>query len=503
MLKRSGWMVLTAILALPLFIVVGTAGGSSEQSAKQATYDTSRSATDGATEVGLAQHDGTDLHLPPVRENIELVGKLEMNTPEAFRWDPEPNPDVPDPTQPQLVQGQIADVAVYKNSAYLSRGPSRRCKRGGFFSVDISNPPSRSSSAFVPALPDTYHGEGAHAITLNTPPSRATCWRSTTSPAAPNGVGGFDLYDVTNPAEPEIARRRAWATSRRDREASRLATEQDPTVVPNSAHTIFMWQDGAKAYAVIVDNIELHDVDIFDITNPREPGLIAEFDLVALADEQGIDIVDNGATATRSSTTTWSSRRSAACRRCSSSYWDAGYVKLDVNDPANADVSSATRTSARGPADRRSATGGLRAAGGQRPPGRVLLRQQVRAGGGRGLQPLPRRIVRDHHRAERRASTSRRRSAAARQQSSCPTARSTARSSTAATAADASTTPSRRRHDDPARTLARGRGGDPRARSAGRLDGLRRRRDLNDPTTLLPGREGRERDRRRARTPSC
>ncbi len=38
---------------------------------------------------------------------------------------------------------------------------------------------------------------------------------------------------------------------------------------------------------MIVDNTELHDVDIFDITNPRDPKFIADVDLVALAGAAG------------------------------------------------------------------------------------------------------------------------------------------------------------------------------------------------------------------------
>jgi hypothetical protein len=44
-----------------------------------------------------------------------------------------------------------------------------------------------------------------------------------------------------------------------------------------------VWQDGPRAYAVTVDNTELHDVDIFDITNPRDPKFIAEHDLAELS----------------------------------------------------------------------------------------------------------------------------------------------------------------------------------------------------------------------------
>ena len=49
--------------------------------------------------------------------------------------------------------GQIADVSIYKNAAYLASWAERTpCKRGGFFSVDISDPKHPKQLAFVPAL---------------------------------------------------------------------------------------------------------------------------------------------------------------------------------------------------------------------------------------------------------------------------------------------------------------------------------------------------------------
>ena len=99
--------------------------------------------------------------------------------------------------------GQIADVAVYKNAAYLNSWAESTCRRGGFFSVDISDPANPKQLAFVPALPGTYHGEGAHVITLNIPGGfQGDVLAVNNEPCAAHGSGGFDLYDVSNPANP-------------------------------------------------------------------------------------------------------------------------------------------------------------------------------------------------------------------------------------------------------------------------------------------------------------
>ncbi len=74
---------------------------------------------------------------------------------------------------------------------------------------------------------------------------------------------------------------------------------------------MFVWQDGPRAYLVASDNIELTDVDIFDITNPRAPVMVGDHDLVELFPQ----ILDGEEpTAGRSSSTTWSSSGSTASR---------------------------------------------------------------------------------------------------------------------------------------------------------------------------------------------
>ena len=275
-----------------------------------------------------AQHGFNVDHLPSARENVDLVGKLRLDTPPEFRYDPETGE--PDPSQPGLVAGQIADVSIFKNAAYLASWSESTCQRGGFFSVDITNPAEPKQLAFVPALPGTYHGEGTHTITLNTSGFRGDVLAVNNEPCAENGVGGFDLYDVSDPAKPQILVQGAGDTSPDD-----TSEEQDPEEVPNSAHSIFIWQDGSKAYAVIVDNTEFHDVDIFDITNPRAPVFIGDHDLLELADEQGVDVIDNSANGDAIFHHDMVVKKINGVQTMLASYWDSGYIKLDVGDPAN------------------------------------------------------------------------------------------------------------------------------------------------------------------------
>ena len=283
--------------------------------------------------ASAGQHGPLTNHLPPVRQNIELVGKLEMETPDEFRFDPVTGER--DTNQPDVVAGQIADLAVYKNAAYLDSWSEPSCRRGGFFSVDISNPADPKQLAFVPALDETYHGEGAHARTINTASFSGDILAVNNEPCGENGVGGFDLYDVSDPANPKILVQGAGDQSPdHDPDEAFADTTQNPAEVPNSAHSIFIWQDGGKAYAVIVDNTELSDVDIFDITNPRAPQFIADVDVVELGVDQGFDVVGNSANGDAIFHHDMVVKEIGGIQTMLSSYWDAGYIKLNVEDPA-------------------------------------------------------------------------------------------------------------------------------------------------------------------------
>jgi Bacterial Ig domain/RTX calcium-binding nonapeptide repeat (4 copies)/PA domain/LVIVD repeat len=285
--------------------------------------------------VSAAQHDGTDAHLPQVQENIDLVGELEMDTPAGVRS--------PETADVRVLPGQIADVAVHKNFAYLNSWDEPTCRRGGTFIVDISNPAAPQQTGFLPALEGRYHGEGAHAVTLNTPAFQGDLLAVNNEPYTLQdpttgdflctddilGNGGFDLYDVTNPREPKT-----FVQGFGDREDGGV---EFPT--PNSSHSIFVWQgNDRRAFAVAVDNVELTDVDIFEITDPANPRMIAEYHLTDYFGQAGIDIVDEGGLGGAGDIFLHDMVVKKIGDRfvMLADYWDAGYVTLDVTDPTDA-----------------------------------------------------------------------------------------------------------------------------------------------------------------------
>jgi hypothetical protein len=280
----------------------------------------------------IQQHDGTDQHLPPTQQNIDLVSRLEMNTPQELRTTEFPEAVIP---------GQIADVAVYKNFAYLMSWNEPSCQRGGTFVVDINDPANPQQVGFIPAMIEEdgsrarYHGEGAHVITLDTPSFQGDVlavnnepyFNSDCAPPDPAGFGGFDLYDVSDPRNPQVLVQGAG-----DFEDGGQTFE-----TANSSHSIFIWQgDDRRAFAVIVDNVEGTDVDIFDISDPTNPQFIAEYDLDEyLQTTEGVDIIDEGGIGGEADVFLHDMvvKKMGDRQVMLADYWDAGYVTLDVTNP--------------------------------------------------------------------------------------------------------------------------------------------------------------------------
>jgi hypothetical protein len=271
---------------------------------------------------GARQHGDLFGHLPPTQQNVELVSKLNLIHPG---------------TGAPVLDGQVADVAVHKGYAYLNSWDSTTCQGGGTFVVDIRTPSAPRQVSFIPAAAPYYHGEGAHVISVDTPQFKGdllavndeTYGSNVTAACAPDDRtgGGFDLYDVTDPANPKTL---VQGAGDRSPEGSVV---QDPAVAGNSYHSVFAWQDGPRAYLVASDNTELADVDIFDITDPRNPEFIRDLDLLTLP--QADKIVSESAHGNTILHHDVVVRRVGDTVRMLVSYWDAGYVQLNVNDPAN------------------------------------------------------------------------------------------------------------------------------------------------------------------------
>ena len=248
------------------------------------------------------QHGGLGGHLAASSLNVDLVGQLTVSG---------------------IVPGRISDVGVLGNYAYLGAF-NQPCGAGGVYVVDISDPTDPTEVGFIPTALGSFVGEGVQAISLNTPAFKGDILVINNEICGISGsqIGGFSIFDVTDPVNPVALVEGAGDPGN---------MSPAPT---NQIHSAFAWQQGRDAYVVIVDDEELADVDIFNITDPTAPVQVAE---VGLANWPGaIDAQSAGIGGFAASFF-----HDVVVKKVQKnwlmllSYWDAGYIVLNVNDPAN------------------------------------------------------------------------------------------------------------------------------------------------------------------------
>ncbi len=253
--------------------------------------------------VHLDQHGGPGGHLPPTSHNVQLVGKLRVH---------------------DAARGIVADVGELGNYAYLAQF-SPGCTAdgaGGAYVVDLADPAHPREVGFIPAHQGSFVGEGVHAIHLDTPSFTGDILALNNEICGAGGLGGVSLWDITNPLAP-IALAQNFGDTK---------DAAGNTVPVRQYHSVFAWQQAGRAFVVASDDEEQGqtDVDIMEITDPRHPRLVAETGLrdwpAAKAPLANGDTVFNHDMVVRKLGDTWTML---------SSYWDAGYVKLNVNDPAH------------------------------------------------------------------------------------------------------------------------------------------------------------------------
>jgi hypothetical protein len=224
----------------------------------------------------------------------------------------------------------IADVALSPDNqyAFLANWGEPKCPENseagginnpdaGAFVIDISDPANPVEVGFIPSSQDSRPGEGMQVIELNTKWFTGDVLLMNNEMCGPQGKGGVSIWDVTNPLKPK-------KLSEHFGDRSALIGDV------NTIHSVFGWQAGDRAFIVMTDNEEFPDVDIMEITNPHRPRLIAEYDL----NEFGVSQPEIGLTD--------SFLHDMVVKKIGDryllllSYWDGGYVILDVTDPANA-----------------------------------------------------------------------------------------------------------------------------------------------------------------------
>jgi hypothetical protein len=288
-----------ALAVMVLFAGTGIAGAAAPDERRRAVDD---DVADTPIE-GHAQHGGTGGHLAASSANVELVGKLTLSG---------------------VVPGRISDVGTLGDYAYLGAF-NEPCGSGGVYVVDISHPASPVEVGFIPTASGSFVGEGVQALSIKTKAFKGDILVINNEICELTGsqIGGVSIYDITNPLSPV-----PLVVGAGDTDPGGAFSDA------NQIHSAFAWQQGKRAYVVIVDDEEFEDVDIFDITDPSSPVAVAQVSLADWPDAQDAQADGMGNFA-------GSFLHDMVVKKVKGdylmllSYWDAGYIVLNVNDPAH------------------------------------------------------------------------------------------------------------------------------------------------------------------------
>jgi hypothetical protein len=295
--------ILTLVMVLGLAMATGGIASAIPERSRP------KDVTDAFDRLGDPAHHGPQTgHLPSDKENVDLVSRLKLTDQE----------------------GGIADVGYFKGYAYLNRWYPHCTASGGSGSgtvvVDVRDPANPKQVGFLPSLTNDTPGEGIHVMSVDTPSFKGDLLLSNNEQceAAVPATLGMSLWDVTNPLAPKKIGPAATNGQFGD-----LSAPGGNTTF-HSIHSVQGFTQPGKAFAVMVDNIEFPDVDIVDITNPAAPKMASETDLT---DWPGAESpLGNGEAAFIHD---MQFKRIGGHDFLAVSYWDAGQVLLNVDDPYN------------------------------------------------------------------------------------------------------------------------------------------------------------------------
>jgi len=263
-----------------------------------------------------------------VRYGVDLVGKAEVTNPSGASND-----------------GRVADVSAYGNYAFLTAFRDPTCERGGAHVVDMSKPkaPIEVPGAFMDTSAGNYAGEGSQTLRMKNRyfdgvlfiHQNETCPGAVVDPPQPRTRGGINIWDVTNARAPLPLVKHAGDYTNPSGGMDNQA---------NQTHSAFAWTNefDGHTYVVLVDDEEFTDVDIMDITNPRNPVLVN--DTLDLAEPPFSVAQDTPENLTSVFSHDMTVKKIGRRYVMNMSYWDGGYVLLDVTDPQPGQISLVTES---------------------------------------------------------------------------------------------------------------------------------------------------------------
>lgn len=228
--------------------------------------------------------------------------------------------------------GLYTDVWSHNGYAYVGTFQEPDCTRAGVFVIDIAaaiaNYPNTSGAvvAEIKSAPNTRVNDvKVHTITTKNKTrdvlilTEEKCGPLNGNGTQQLGQGGISLYDVTDPSNPHALKQHF------------LDTE---------IHNTFSWTgDDGNSYLIAVDDLNINDVIIVDISKPQSPKEVGRTGIGDWLDGSYPQIADDeqlftGVFAAPLLHDIWVAKVGEQWQAVLS-YWDAGFVMLDVTDPTN------------------------------------------------------------------------------------------------------------------------------------------------------------------------
>ncbi len=263
--------------------------------------------------TGVAAHDsGNDGHVPAnVNYGFEVIGR---------------------DTLAGVQDGLYTDVWSQDGYAYIGTFQEPGCTDAGVFIVDIeaavANYPNTSGAtvAEIKSAPSTrindvkVHTVGGVDVLITT---QEPCGKAIPGAAQPGsnapaqvGQGGISLYDVTDPTKPKALKKNFLEFG--------------------GVHNTYAWDHDGKSYLIgTADTFDFFDTFFVDISKPQSPTLLT---ITGALDwiPQGLNLdqLETGSSAGIFNHDVWVEIIDGTPTAVVS-YWDLGFVTLDVTDPAN------------------------------------------------------------------------------------------------------------------------------------------------------------------------
>lgn len=213
----------------------------------------------------------------------------------------------------------IGDVGALNGYAYLAAWQPE-CPNGGVNIVDIRNPRDPKKVAFASVGSNSYVGEGIKVIRVDTAAYTGDLLFASTEACSTRGRfrGGVSIWNVDDPSDPKPLVKGFGDFDQHEEQGA------------NQSHSLFAWDAGDRAFVGLVDNEEERGLDIVEVTDPREPKLIAEAGLTDWPDAQK----NLGLERLTFLHDLWVQEIDGHWYMLLA-YWDAGFIVLNVDDPAN------------------------------------------------------------------------------------------------------------------------------------------------------------------------